>query len=202
MSHHCLEEAENYSGQFHSGWSRLKGHSRPNRAGVPIKQTPFVKSMKSKQPRPSDRLVTQCRRPEEGDVWPGQAASQPLDDDLQPSSHLCPCNYPSDKLWSSTKNGLSCSCWSSYHTHLAGEKFPQNLHLLLAIVRSRFVPYLSWGTWINLCYLLGRAKIIEINENPKNKCLSNRWTALKEHFMSRIKQGIKIEDWRHDQIKL
>ena len=65
MSHHCLEDAENYSGQFHSGWSRLKGHSRPNRAGVPIKQTPFVKSMKSKQPRPSDRLVTQCRRPEE-----------------------------------------------------------------------------------------------------------------------------------------
>ena len=180
MSHHCLEEAENYSGQFHSGWSRLKGHSRPNRAGVPIKQTPFVKSMKSKQPRPSDRLVTQCRRPEKGDVWPGQAASQPLDDDLQPPHHLCPCNYPSDKLWSSTKNGLSCSFYLLYHRHLAGEKFPQNLHILLAIVKSRFVPCLGWGTWINLCYLLWRAKIIEIHENPKNKCLSNRWTALKE----------------------
>ena len=75
-------------------------------------------------------------------------------------------------------------------------------NFLLAIVKSRFVPCLGWGTWINLCYLLGRAKIIEINENPKNKCLSNRWTALKEHFMSRIKQGIKIEDWRPDQIKL
>ena len=128
MSHHCLEDAENYSGQFHSGWSRLKGHSRPNRAGVPIKRTPFVKSMKSKQSRPSDRLVTQCRRPEKGDVWPGQTVSQPPDDDLQPSHHLCPCNYPSDKLWSSTKNGVSCSCWSSYHTHLAGGKFPQNLY--------------------------------------------------------------------------
>ena len=35
---------------------------------------------------------------------------------------------------------------------------------LLAIVKSRFVPCLGWRTWIDLCYLLGRAKIKEMNQ--------------------------------------